>query len=324
VKTAARGRGMPGTRARPVKSPVETTAETQVAGVRLTHPDRVLYPEQGLTKRDLARFYEEISDWILPHVVERPLSLVRCPEGRGRQCFFQKHATPGIPEHLKPVRIKENAGAGQYLYVESEKGLVSLVQMCVLEIHPWGSRLGRLESPDLLSLDLDPAPGVPWARVTEAARRSCALLEELGLTSFVKTTGGKGLHVVVPLAPRESWLRLKQFSQAIAEELARRHPKDYTANLSKSARVGKIFVDYLRNARGATAVAAYSTRAREGAPVSTPLAWDELGRGGSDRFTVKSLPKRLATLKTDPWAGYFKARQGIPRKFLAAVKEGTR
>jgi len=218
----------------------------------------------------------------------------------------------------------ESAGAGQYLYVESEKGLVGLVQMGVLEIHPWGSRVGRLETPDLLTLDLDPAPGVPWARVTEAARRSRALLEQLGLTSFVKTTGGKGLHVVVPLAPRESWLRLKQFSQAIAEELARRHPKDYTVNLSKSARVGKIFVDYLRNARGATAVAAYSTRARAGAPVSTPLAWDELGRGGgSDRFTVRSLPKRLATLKTDPWAGYFKTRQAIPRTFLLAVKRGT-
>lgn len=317
MKTAAKHRGMSGARARPVV--------TEVAGIRLTHPDRVLYPEQGLTKRDLARFYEEINDWILPHVVERPLSLVRCPEGRGKQCFFQKHATSGIPEHLKPVKIKDKAGAGQYLYVESEKGLVSLVQMGVLEIHPWGSRLGRLETPDLLTLDLDPAPGVPWARVAEAARRSRVLLEELGLTSFVKTTGGKGLHVVVPLAPRESWLRLKQFSQAIAEELARRHPKDYTVGLSKSARVGKIFVDYLRNARGATAVAAYSTRARVGAPVSTPLAWDELGRGGGlDQFTVKTLPKRLATLKTDPWAGYFKTHQAIPGKFLAAVRRGTR
>ena len=300
------------------------SAETDIAGVRLTHPDRVLYPEQGLTKGDLARFYAEISEWILPYVVKRPLSLVRCPEGREKQCFFQKHATAGTPEHLKPVRVEEDAASTQYLYLENEKGLVSLVQMGVLEIHPWGSRVGRLEAPDLLTLDLDPSPGVPWQRVTEAARRSRALLEELGLTSFVKTTGGKGLHVVVPLAPRESWLRVKQFSQAIAEELVRRHPKDYTATLSKSARIGKIFLDYLRNSRGATAVAAYSTRARAGAPVSTPIGWDELGHGGgSDRFTVKSLPKRLATLKEDPWADYLKTRQAIPKKFLAAV-QGTR
>jgi len=310
VTTAARHRAMPG--------------ETQVAEVRLTHPDRVLYPEQGLTKRDLARFYEEISDWILPNVVERPLSLLRCPEGRGKQCFFQKHATAGLPEYLKPVKIKESAGASQYLYVEGVKGLVGLVQMGVLEIHPWGSRVGRVETPDLLTLDLDPAPGVPWARVADAARRARALLEELGLASFVKTSGGKGLHVVVPLSPRASWLTLKHFSQAIAEELVRRHPKDYTATLSKSARAGKIFLDYLRNTRGATAVAAYSTRARAGAPVSTPLAWDELGGGGSDRFTVKSLPKRLATLKTDPWAGYFKTRQSISGKFLAALKRELR
>ena len=297
---------------------------SEFAGVRLTHPDRVLYPEQGLTKLALARFYDEISEWILPHVVDRPLNLLRCPEGRDEQCFFQKHATPGVSEHLKPVTIKEKGGSAQYLHIEDAKGLISLVQMGVLEIHLWGSRVDRLETPDVLTLDLDPSPGLDWARVTEAARRARALLSELGLESFLKTTGGKGLHVVVPLAPRESWITVKQFAQAVAGELVRRYPRDYTATLSKSARVGKVFVDYLRNARGATAVAAYSTRARAGAPVSTPLAWDELGRSaGSGRFTVKTLPKRLATLRTDPWTGYFKSRQRLPGEFLRAAKKAS-
>jgi bifunctional non-homologous end joining protein LigD len=280
----------------------------------------VLYPEQGLTKRDLAEFYARISEWILPHVIERPLSLLRCPAGRGKACFFQKHAGTGVPEHLKPVMIVEEKARREYLFLEDERGLISLAQMGVLEIHPWGSRVSRLEQPDRLTLDLDPGPGVAWPQVLEAARRIRALLDRLGLASFAKTTGGKGLHVVVPLAPRPTWALLKDFSRAIALEMARRFPREYTATLSKTDRDGKIFIDYLRNSRGATAVAAYSTRARVGAPVSTPVAWSELGNGlRSDRYTIQNLPKRLDTLRKDPWEGFFKLRQDIPKAFVEKV-----
>jgi bifunctional non-homologous end joining protein LigD len=292
-----------------------------VAGVRLTHPDRLLYPEQGLTKRDLALFYERITEWILPHIAERPLSLLRCPEGRGKECFFQKHAGTGVSEHLKPVTITEENARREYLFVDDQKGLISLAQMSVLEIHPWGSRVSRPDEPDRLTLDFDPGPGVSWPSVLEGARRARRLLEDLGLTSFVKTTGGKGLHVVVPLIPRQSWAGVKQFSRAVALEMVRRFPREYTATLSKADRVGKIFIDYLRNSRGATAVAAYSTRARPGAPVSTPLAWKELAPDLlSDHYTVENLPKRLDTLRKDPWEGYFNARQAIPKAFAKAFE----
>jgi bifunctional non-homologous end joining protein LigD len=286
----------------------------EVAGVRLTHPDRVLYPEQGVTKRDLAEFYARISEWILPHVVERPLSLLRCPEGRGKECFFQKHAGTGVPEHLKPVVIAEEKGRREYLFLEDERGLVSLAQMGVLEIHPWGSRINRLEEPDRMTLDLDPGPRVEWPRVVETAQRIRDFLHELGLTSFVKTTGGKGVHVVVPLAPRQTWAVLKNFSRTIALEMVRHFPREYTATPSKADRIGKIFIDYLRNSRGATAVAAYSTRALPGAPVAVPVAWSELGGGlRSDRYTIETLPRRLDTVKKDPWDGFFKLRQSIPK-----------
>ena len=289
----------------------------EVAGVRLTHPDRVLYPEQGLTKRDLAGFYQRISERILPHIIERPLSLLRCPDGRGKACFFQRHAGTGVPEHLKPVMMAEEKARREYLFVEDERGLITLAQMGVLEIHPWGSRVGRLEEPDRMTLDLDPGPGVTWPRVVEAARRVRGLLDDLGLTSFVKTTGGKGLHVVVPLGPRPTWAVVKEFSRAIAVSMARQFPREYTAALSKTDRAGRIFVDYLRNQRGATAVAAFSPRARAGAPVSTPVTWTELGTGlRPDRYTVENLEKRLAALKKDPWEEFFTLRQGIPEALL--------
>jgi bifunctional non-homologous end joining protein LigD len=294
-----------------------------IAGVTLTHPDRVLYPSQGITKRDLAAFYEEIADWILPHIVERPLSLLRCPEGQGKTCFYQKHAGAGAPEALKGVTVREKGAVRTYLYVEDLAGLISLVQMGVLELHPWGSRVGDLEHPDRLTFDLDPAPGLPWKRVVDAARQLHSLLAELGLTAFVKTTGGKGLHVVVPLAPKQPWESVKGFARAVAEAMARHSPSEYTASLSKANRKGKIFIDYLRNSQGATAVAAYSTRALAGAPVATPISWDELGADlRSDRYTVENLPRRLASLKKDPWEGFLKSRQTIPS--AARIKSGKR
>jgi len=292
-----------------------------VAGVRLTHPDRLLYPQQGLTKRDLAEFYAGIADWILPHVVERPLSLLRCPEGEGKACFFQRHAGNGLPGHLKPVLIEEEKARREYLFIEDERGLIALTQMGVLEIHPWGCRVGHVDEPDRLTLDLDPGRGVSWAKVVEAARSIRELLARVDLTSYAKTTGGKGLHVVVPLAPRQSWTVLKDFAHAVALELVRRSPRQYTATLSKAERAGKIFIDYLRTFRGASAVAAYSTRARPGAPVSTPIRWAELGAGlTSDQYTVANLGRRLERLEKDPWEGFFKVRQSITKAVQASLQ----
>lgn len=282
----------------------------------LTHPQRVLYPDIGLTKLGLAQYYVAVADWILPHVANRPLSLVRCPTGyTAGKCFYQKHVRPGTPRNLGRVTIAESGGKADYVYVRDLSSLLSLVQMSILEIHPWGARRDNIERPDRLTFDLDPAPDVPWMRVIEAARAVRELLDsEYSLTSFVKTTGGKGLHVVVPLLPRRyGWGTVKAFCYEVATRLAQTAPQHYTTNMAKAARQGRIFVDYLRNDRGATAVCAYSTRARPGAPVSTPLGWNELSPAiRSDHFNVANLPTRLAALQHDPWDGIAAMRQALP------------
>lgn len=282
--------------------------------VHLTHPQRILYPDSGLTKLDLASFYTQIAPWILPHIVDRPLSLVRCPAGQSGKCFFQKHVGPGTPPELGRVPIEEGDGPTEYAYVRDLPGLLALVQMNVLEIHPWGSRRDNIEKPDRLTFDLDPGPGVSWQQVIEAALATREILAEHDLQSFVKTTGGKGLHVVVPIAPRRhDWSAAKGCCKRLAALLATRHPKLYTITMAKAARTGRIFIDYLRNDRGSTAVAAYSTRARPGAPVSTPIAWEELNNAiPSDHFHVANLPARLNSLKRDPWAKIHSQKQTLP------------
>jgi bifunctional non-homologous end joining protein LigD len=296
----------------------KTGGETQVAGVRLTHPDRVLYPVQGITKRDLAHYYESIADWILPHLEGRPLTLVRCPEGAEKECFYMKHSGVWAPPALRRVFIKEKTKQGEYLVVDDLAGLIGLVQMGILEIHTWNSTAEKLEQPDRVVFDLDPGPGVAWAQVIASARQVRDRLRELGLTSFVKNSGSKGLHVVVPFSPGTTWEEGYTFASAVAESLARDDPRAYVASMSKAERKGKIFIDYLRNNRGNTSVAAYSTRVHPGAPVSTPLDWDELDPAvGSDHFTVKTLPARLASLRDDPWRAYWKTRQ----RLTAAVKK---
>jgi bifunctional non-homologous end joining protein LigD len=288
--------------------------EAVVAGVRLTHPDRVLYPAQKTTKRDLALFYESIADWILPHLADRPTALVRCPEGVAKECFYQKHVGTWAPESLRRVKIREKTKVGEYLVVDSLPALVGLVQLGILEIHTWNSVVEHLERPDRVVFDLDPGPGVPWTRVIEGARLIRERLLALELESFVKTTGGKGLHVVVPLSPGPTWDEGADFARKLAESVAREDPRGYVAHMAKSARQGKIFIDYLRNVRGATSVAAYSTRAKGEAPVSTPLSWEELSPAiRSDHYTIASLPRRLAGLKTDPWTKYWTTRQKLPR-----------
>jgi bifunctional non-homologous end joining protein LigD len=295
-------------------APPAAPGEPTVAGVRLTHADRILYPRLGTTKLDLARFYESIVDWILPHLADRPTTLVRCPEGAHKTCFYQKHTGYWAPESLRRVKIQEKKKVGEYLVVDSLAALIGLVQIGILEIHTWNSVVERLEQPDRVVFDLDPGPGVTWPAVIECARLIRDALEARGLASFVKTTGGKGLHVVVPLVAGPSWEETTAFTRELAESAARDNPRRYITRMAKAEREGKIFIDYLRNIRGATSVAAYSTRAKPEATVSVPLAWDELSpRITADHFTIANLPSRLAGLTADPWAAYWTTRQKLPR-----------
>jgi bifunctional non-homologous end joining protein LigD len=298
-------------------------ANMKVAGITLTHPDRVLYPEQNITKRDLALFYEEIAAWVLPHLAGRPLSLVRCPQGYQKECFYQKHVGENLPAWVRRVSIKERDTVGKYVVIDSLPGLISLVQMGVLEIHTWGSRADRVEQPDRLTFDLDPDAGLPWQRVIDAARALRKRLGALGLNAFVKTTGGKGLHLVVPITRKYEWDEIKEFCKGVAEQMAREAPERYLATMSKAKRKGKIFIDYLRNGRGATAVAAYSTRARSGAPVSTPVSWEEVSAGiRPDHFNVRNLRRRLSRLNKDPWKKYESARRPITAAMMKEVTRG--
>jgi bifunctional non-homologous end joining protein LigD len=287
-------------------------AKKQFAGVRLTSPDKVLYPEQGITKQELADYYRRIADWMLPHLVDRPLVLVRCPDGHHKACFYQKHPGIGTPDNLRRFAIKEKSKSEDYVVVDDVAGLISLAQIGALEIHAWGSRTDDIERPDRLIFDLDPDPQVPWERVVNAARQVREFLRQLGLESFVKTTGGKGLHLVVPIERRHDWAETAQFCKNVADAIVRADPDHYTANLAKAARAGKIFVDYLRNGRGATAIVPYSPRARAGAPVSTPLTWKELSPGiHSDHYTLRNVMKRLTSLQRDPWKTIGSVRQSL-------------
>jgi bifunctional non-homologous end joining protein LigD len=289
-------------------------ADVVVAGVRISHPDKILYPEQGVSKRALAEFYATIADFMLPHVIHRPLTLLRCPDGRQNECFYQKHPGGSIPAALRTIPIREKDATAPYIVIDDIKGLLALVQMGVLEIHPWGSSETDLEKPDILTFDLDPGPGVGWPEVIEGARLLRRRLEELGLTAFVKTSGGKGLHLVVPIQRRTGWQEAKAFAKAVALDMVRHRPGRFTTEMKKIKRQGKILIDYLRNDRGATTVAAYSTRAGAGAPVSTPIRWNELDRTvTADRYRIDNLPRRMAALKSDPWRDFFQVRQGISR-----------
>ncbi len=295
-----------------------TEREAVVAGVRLTHPERVLYPEQSITKLALAQYFERVAERLLPHVAGRPLSIVRCPQGRASKCFFQKHHDVAFPKSVKSIPIRDSSGLEQYVMIDSVEGLIGLAQIGVLELHPWGARGDDVERPDRMFFDLDPSPEVAWPRVVDAARRVRAMLEALGLESFVKTTGGKGLHVVVPLQRKHDWDTVKGFSKALAEQIVRESPNEYIATASKARRTGKIFVDYLRNGRGATAVAPYSPRALANAPVSMPIRWDALGpKLRSDRYTVSNVADALRS--PDPWRGISAVRQSLTASMRRAV-----
>jgi bifunctional non-homologous end joining protein LigD len=282
----------------------------ELVRARLTHPERILWPEQGVTKEGLAEFYSDIADWILPHVSGRVLSLLRHPSGVNEKGFFAKHPWHGLGAAVQRVDVGEKE---KMLAIDNLEGLIELVQAGIVEIHPWGSTVAHLENPDRLIFDLDPAEDVPWSAVIEGALDVRRQLEDAGLKSFVKTSGGKGLHVVLPIVPETSWDEAKKFTQSIAETMAKAQPDRYVAIMSKSARRGRIFIDYIRNGRGATAVAAYSTRALPVASVSTPLAWDELSESiRADHFRIDNLRQRLDVLKDDPWPDFFTLRQRLP------------
>jgi bifunctional non-homologous end joining protein LigD len=287
-----------------------------VAGIRISHPERVLYEELGITKVALARYYESVAEWMLPELKERPLSLVRCPQGPGEGCFYQKNIDAKFPADIERVPV-ELGGGGVYAAANSISAVVGLVQMGVIELHAWGSTTRHLEHPDRMVFDLDPDPRLPWREVMAAAHHVREHLEALGLESFVKTTGGKGLHVVVPLAPRHEWEEVKQFSRALADTIVAERPQDFTAKAAKRERSRRIFIDWLRNSEGATAIAPYSVRARPGAPVATPLHWDEVaGRMRPEKYHVGNVAKRLHGLHSDPW----KQLRRKPQALTAAMK----
>jgi len=303
------------------KSKEADSSSAEVAGVPLTHPDRVLWEDQGLTKQELAAFYAGIADWLLPHLVDRPLTLIRCPGGAEKKCFVQRHSWAGMSSFIHRDMVPDGKSRSEVLTVRDIQGVVALVQSGVLEMHVWGATLAELERPDRLIFDFDPGNGVEWPQVIEGARAVRERLKALGLDSFVKTTGGKGLHVVVPLKPKAPWKDALAFTREIAEAMAADEPDRYTTTSVKQEREGRIFIDYLRNNREASAIAPYSTRSRPGAPVATPVAWEELSPElRPNGFTVKNLGERLASLKRDPWAEMGKVDQVLPERRAAKRK----
>jgi bifunctional non-homologous end joining protein LigD len=284
--------------------------ETTVEGVRLSSPNKILYQEQGITKLELAEYYVAVAGRMLPHVARRPVTMVRCPTGSEKKCFYQRHAGSGVLPQLHEVAVP---GFDEpYLYIDDLPGLIAMVQMGTLEIHPWGVTVERPDQPDRIVFDLDPDEGLGFADVVAAALEVRERLHAIGLESFVKTTGGKGLHVVVPVEPESGWPAAKAFAKSFSEAMAADAPERYLTRISKAERVGRIFIDYLRNDPTSTAVGPYSTRSRPGAPVAMPIEWGELG-GPLDppAFNIRTAPARIAA-RPDPWADLARVRQRLP------------
>jgi bifunctional non-homologous end joining protein LigD len=270
---------------KPTTKPVAEAKTSTVAGVRISHPDRLIYPDLDISKIQLARYYEDIADWIVPHVAGRPLTLLHCPAGLAAPCLYLKHAKAWGPSALRRVKIQEKTKVGEYLVADSIEAVVSLAQMGIVEIHTWNSTVDHIEQPNRVVWDLDPGPDVTWKQIVTAARLVREVLGTLGLTSWVKTTGGRGLHVVVPIAPARKVAECLEFSRGVADAIARTNPKLYTTTFAKAGRESKILIDYLRNNRTNTSVSAYSPRARPGATVSMPLAWNDLA-ASPERWTL--------------------------------------
>ena len=289
-----------------------------VAGVHISHPDRLIYPDQEISKIQLARYYESIADWIAPHVTGRPLTLVHCPAGIASPCMYLKHAKQWGPSALRRVKIQEKTKVGEYLVADNIEAVVSLAQMGIVEVHTWNSTDDDVERPNRIVWDLDPGPEVAWKDVVAAAKVVRDVLMALKLESWVKTTGGRGLHVVMPITPARDWSECLEFSRSVAEAIERTDPQRYTTTFAKAGRERKILIDYLRNNRTNTSVCAFSPRARPGAMVSMPLEWRELG-ADAERWTLLTAPQRLKRLKSDPWAGYGTATQRLSNASIRAI-----
>ncbi|HEX2199873.1 MAG TPA: non-homologous end-joining DNA ligase, partial [Burkholderiales bacterium] len=309
----------------PAKSVGEEKAQqppssgNEVLGVKISHPERLIWPKLKFSKLELARYVEAVGERLLAHVKDRPLSLVRCPDGAEGECFYQRHLTMArSPGSLQTVK-RERSSKGAYIYATDLKAIVSAVQNGAIEFHTWGATVPDIRHPDRITMDLDPDEMLPWKTLVEGTQLTRTLLEGLGLACFLKTTGGKGLHVVAPIQPELDWDAVKDFTRRIAEMLAKARPDLFTAKIAKDRRPNKIFVDYLRNSETASAVAAFSPRARPGAGVSMPLHWDEL-EAKTDlraRFDVRNASRRLQ--EADPWAGYWTTRQSITAKMAKAL-----
>jgi bifunctional non-homologous end joining protein LigD len=278
----------------------------------------LIYPDLEISKIQLARYYERIAEWIVPHVAARPLTLVHCPAGIAAPCNFLKHAKAWGPSALRRVRIQEKTKVGEYLVADSIEAVVSLAQMGVVEIHTWNCTADDIDRPNRLVWDLDPGPQVSWRQVVKAAELVRDVLNTLGLRSWVKTTGGRGLHVVVPLKRKRPVSECLDFSRAVSEAIAKTDPRSYTTAFAKVGRERQILIDYLRNNRTNTSVCAFSSRARPGATVSMPLDWNDLDES-PDRWTVLTVPQRLDRLRADPWKDYWHSNQVIPTASFAAV-----
>jgi bifunctional non-homologous end joining protein LigD len=301
---------------KPVKK--ASKARPRPGSFRLTNPDRVVYPDRGagysLTKRQVAEYYEAVADRMLPHVANRPLSVLRCPDGEGKKSFFQKHPAKGMPTAVDGVDIDDDGDTVRHLMIRDAAGLLGLVQMSVLEFHPWGAPAKDPDQPDRLVFDLDPGDGVSWHQVVEGAQMLRDALAQVKLRGFARLSGGKGVHIVVPLRPGHAWAEATQFTKAVADTMVRLAPRRFVAIAGAAHREGRIFIDYLRNVRGATAIASYSTRARPGAPVALPVAWDELrGLGSAAALAAPAVIRRVKT-EPDPWEGMAATAGVLPAK----------
>jgi bifunctional non-homologous end joining protein LigD len=306
--------------ARRSTKPTQSSSKPPPTKIRLTHPDKILDPESGLTKQQLLDYYATVADPMLPHIADRPLSLVRCPNGAGKPCFFQKHVNSMLPPGIGSIDVpnKKSGKPEPYITLNTPEALISLAQLGVLEIHPWGSKNNDLEHPDRLIFDLDPDESLPWSTLTTAAAEVRKRLKKAGLESFLKLTGGKGLHIVAPIDPTLTWTELKTAAHTFVLAMERDNPSLYLTKMTKSARAGKIYLDYLRNERGATAVAPYSPRARLGAHVSLPLPWSALKEKSRPIFSVHDLDTWRNRLRTDPWKALLSTpQQLLPKKFAA-------
>jgi bifunctional non-homologous end joining protein LigD len=299
-------------------------AADEIEGVAISNASKLLYPEAGITKLDVARYYAAVGERLVAQLRDRPLTLVRCPNGWDKPCFYQKHANESVSQYIDRIDIRDSGGVKPYMMANSVSAVVALLQMGVLELHPWGARAPKLDHPDRLIFDLDPDEGLGFDKLVDAVTVLRKLLDTLGLEAFLKTSGGKGLHVVVPLAPTRPWDDAKEFCRAVAELLVHTFPDRFTAKVTKSRRSGRIYVDYLRNVEGATAIAPYSVRAKARAPVAMPIDWADLRSDVRfDHFNVQNVPALLRRRKRDPWARFAQLRQTLTDSMLRQVGVGT-